>query len=171
MLYDSSSISDADMKKITAIVNDVYRKTETGLWKPGAARTNLEEIKQFASRGELAIAKMNGEIVGCVRIQRLDERTGEFGLLAVDEKYQGNGIGRALIRFAEEKCKLENLEKMQLELLVPKEGSHPFKTILEKWYSRIGYVLIDTETVEALFPELASMLLVPCKFIIFQKEL
>ena len=107
----------------------------------------------------------------CVRIQQLDDYTGEFGMLAVDEKHQGNGIGRALIQFAEEKCKSENLQKMQLELLVPQEGSHPFKTILEKWYTRIGYDPVHTETVESLFPDLAPQLAIPCQFIIFQKEL
>lgn len=171
MLQNSVSISEMDLEKIAAIVNHVYRETEKGLWKPGAARTNVEEIKQIADNGELAVARLNDEIVGCVRIQRLDERTGEFGMLAVDEQYQGNGIGRALIRFAEEKCKSENLQNMQLELLVPNEGSHPFKARLEKWYTRIGYVPVHTESVDALFPELAPMLAIPCKFIIFHKEL
>lgn len=171
MLHDSCDIPRAELEKIAALVNRVYRETEKGLWKPGAARTDLEEIKQFASSGELAVARINGEIVGCVRIQKLDDYTGEFGMLAVDEKHQGNGIGRALIQFAEEKCKSENLQKMQLELLVPQEGSHPFKTILEKWYTRIGYDPVHTETVESLFPDLAPQLAIPCQFIIFQKEL
>src|SRR5699024_11596673 len=61
----------------------------------------------------------------------LDQETGELGMLAVDDKYQGTGIGRELIRFAEERGKKENLRKMLLELLVPIEGSHPTKVILE----------------------------------------
>lgn len=171
MLHDSASISSQELLKLVEIVNHVYRESEKGLWKPGAVRTNIEEMKMFADQGEIAVARLNDEIVGCVRIQQLDDVTGEFGLLAVDETYQGNGIGRALIRFAEQKCKSKRLKKMQLELLVPQEGSHPFKMKLEKWYTRIGYSPVYTETVEALFPDLAHMLAIPCKFIIFQKEL
>lgn len=92
-------------------------------------------------------------------------------MLAVDEEYQGIGIGRALIRFAEQKCREENLRMMQLELLVPEKGSHPTKIILENWYTRIGYHPVHTKTIDALFPKLVQMLATPCKFIIFQKEL
>ncbi len=60
---------------------------------------------------------------------------------------------------------------MQLELLVPQNGSHSSKSILENWYVRIGYRPVRMETIEALFPDLAQMLAVPSMFVVFQKEL
>lgn len=171
MLPSNASNNLADMEHITNIVNRVYAASEKGLWLDGQARTTAEEIVEFTSSGEMAVARSMGQIVGCIRVRTLDHETREFGMLAVDDEYQGNGIGRELIRFAEQKCQKENLRKMQLELLVPQEGSHPAKVILENWYTRIGYYPIHTETVEALFPKLAHMLAIPCKFVVFQKEL
>jgi len=171
MLPRNESANIEEMEHIANIVNRVYAASEGNLWIPGAFRTSAVEIAELTNSGEIAVAQSMGQIVGCIRIKRLDQETGEFGMLAVDDKYHGAGIGRELIRFAEQKCKAEHLRKMQLELLVPQEGSHPDKVILGNWYSRIGYQPIHTETIDASFPRLAEMLAIPCKFIVFQKEL
>ncbi|MEH7380472.1 GNAT family N-acetyltransferase [Bacillus sp. JJ1533] len=171
MLPYSESTNISEMEHIANIVNRVYEASERSLWKPGASRTTAAEIAELAKSGEIAVAQSMGQIVGCVRVRQIDQETGEFGMLAVDEKYQGTGIGRELIRFAEQKCQNEQLRKMQLELLVPQEGTHPDKVILEKWYTRLGYQPIHTETTDASFPRLAEMLAIPCKFIVFQKNL
>lgn len=171
MLPSEANTNVVDMKHITNMVNSVYRASETGLWTNGAVRTNVAEIEQFTASGEIAVAKSMEKIVGCVHIRQIDQKTGGFGLLAVDEAYQGMGLGRKLIRFAEQKYQRKTLHKMQLELLVPLEGSHPAKTILKNWYTRIGYHPVHTEPVEASFPELAEMLAIPCEFVVFQKEL
>lgn len=159
------------MEQITNIINRVYAKAEKGFWMDGTKRTTVDEISALTRNGEMAVARMKGKIVGCIRIHQADDETGEFGMLAVDDHYQGAGIGRKLIRFAEHKCQKENLRKMQLELLVPQEGSHPTKLSLENWYIRIGYHPVHTVSVESLFPQLAQMLAIPSKFIIFRKEL
>ncbi|WP_453993331.1 GNAT family N-acetyltransferase [Bacillus nitroreducens] len=171
MLPNNESKNIEEMEHIASIVNRVYETAEGGLWIPGAFRTSATEVAELTKSGEIAVAQSMGKIVGCVRVHQIDQETGEFGMLAVDEKHQGSGIGRELIRFAEQKCNAEKLRKMQLELLVPQEGSHPDKVKLEKWYTRIGYQPIRTESIDTSFPRLAQMLAIPCKFIIFQKEL
>lgn len=171
MLPREKSTDTADMEAIKNIVNRVYAASEGTLWMNEPVRTTVAEIAEFTENGEIAVAQSNGQIVGCVRVRRIDQETGEFGMLAVDDKCQGSGVGRALIHFAEQKCQKENLRKMQLELLAPLEGTHPDKVILEKWYTRIGYRQVRTETIEASFPELAQLLAIPCKFNIFQKDL
>lgn len=171
MLPYTASANEAEMEQITNIVNRVYAATEESLWKPGTLRTTVEEVAELTRSGEMAAARSEGRIVGCIRVRKIDEATGEFGMLAVDDEYQGSGIGRKLIHFAEQKCLNERLQKMQLELLVPQEGSHPDKAILESWYTRIGYRPDHTESVDASFPQLADMLAIPCKLIVFQKEL
>lgn len=47
----------------------------------------VAEIAEFTSSGEIAVA----------------QSTGQFGVLALDDAYQGTGIGRKLIRFVEHK--------------------------------------------------------------------
>jgi len=95
------------MEHMTNMVNRVYVATEEGLWKQGTVRTTVAEITEFTRNGEIAVALSMEKIVGCVRIRKIDQETGEFGMLAVDEEYQGIGIGRELIRFAEQKCEKE----------------------------------------------------------------
>ena len=160
-----------DMERIANIVNRVYAASEESFWMPGAVRTTAVEIAEFTSSGEIAVAQAKGEIIGCVRVRQIDQETGEFGMLSVDDEYQGSGIGRELIRFAEQKCQKEQLGKMQLELLVPQEGDHPAKKVLENWYTRIGYQPVHTKIIDASFPELVQMLAFPCKFVAYQKVL
>lgn len=171
MLPRNASENMEKMEHIANIVNRVYAIAEEGLYKQGEVRTTVEEMIEFTSKGEIAVARYNRKIVGCIRMRQMDQKTGEFGMLAVDVKYQGFGIGRELIYYAEQKYKNKQLHKMQLELLVPVEGTHPTKVALENWYVRIGYEPVYTETTDALFPKLAQMLAVPCKFIVFQKNL
>lgn len=161
----------AIMERLTNLINRAFAGAEDGIWQQGAVRTTVEEVAKITADGEMVVAESAGEIVGCVRVTQIDEQTGEFGLLAVSNEYQGSGAGRALVRFAEQMCKNKQLPRMQLELLMPREGSYPAKITLENWYCRIGYQQTHTEPFDAAFPELAPMLAVPCKFVVFQKQL
>lgn len=54
---------------------------------------------------------------------------------------------------------------------MPQEGFHPAKVALKNWYSRIGYDPVRTEIIDDSIPELAQMLAIPCKLIVFQRGL
>lgn len=171
MLPTEAGRRDQDMKRLVAIINKEYDISEVGLWQKGTERTTVEEVKELTRNGEIAVAEMDGEIIGCVRATCQHTNVGEFGMLAVDSDYQDAGVGGKLIYFAEQQCAAANLEKIQIELLVPMEGSHPSKVILEKWYKRLGYKVVHTVAMDNLFPELAKMLKEPCEFLVFEKEL
>lgn len=171
MLPRNASNNIQEMERITNIVNDSFRTSEKGIWKNDTPRTTVLELTEFTSNGEIAVARLMGEIIGCVRVQEVDQETGGFGMLAVDNRYQGNGIASMLVGFAEQRFKRKQYSKMQLELLIPKEVTHPSKVFLENWYNRIGYQRIYTESFETSYPRLAKMLAIPCKFVVFQKTL
>jgi hypothetical protein len=59
--------------------------------------------------------------------RQLDGTVGELGLLAAHPERRGDGLGRELVRFAEELSLQRGLATMQLELLVPRGWSHPTK--------------------------------------------
>ena len=86
--------------------------------------------------GEIAVARVDGVVVGSVRVRRLDAETAELGMLSVDPQAFGAGTGRALLTFAEQH---HGTPFMQLELLVPRGAPHPQKVRLHEWYSRLGY--------------------------------
>jgi GNAT superfamily N-acetyltransferase len=171
LLTAAESSSAPLMARVTELTNEVYAVAEEGLWTTGAARTTIDEVVELTRAGEIAVARLNDRIVGSVRVQRLDERTGEFGMLSADPAYRGLGVGRELVRFAERRSSDAGLHYMQLELLVPRGWSHPSKVFLDQWYTRMGYRVTRTGAIEEAYPALAPLLATPCDFMIYRKPL
>lgn len=167
----SASADTERMTHLTELINRVYQVAEDGLWQDGAVRTDVAEVSALAAAGEITVATRDGQLVGCVRIQHLDSRTGEFGMLAAAPEYRGVGIGRDLVRYAEQSCVRTGRRTMQLELLVPRNWTHPAKEFLAGWYTRIGYRAVRRETVDQTYPQLAPRLDAPCDFVIYHKHL
>ena len=171
LLPPTARSDNAAIARITALVNEVYATAEDGLWRDGADRTDAREMAALVGAGQIAVARLAGEIVGSVKVQRLDAATGEFGVLAADPAHRGIGIGRELVRFAERTCRADGAVVMQLELLVPRTWSHPSKQRLDGWYTRLGYRPVRSGTAEETHPTLAPLLATPCDFVTYQKVL
>ena len=109
-LLPAAASDDATvMERITDLTNEVYAVAEDGLWTEGATRTTVGEVAEMTRAGQIAVARLRNRIVGSVRVQRLDDGTGEFGMLVADPDHRGLGIGRELVRFAERKCGTDGL--------------------------------------------------------------
>jgi ribosomal protein S18 acetylase RimI-like enzyme len=171
LLPATANADAAIIERVTDLINDVYAVAEDGLWLDGFTRTTVDEVAELTRAGQIAVARLRGRIVGCVRVQRLDEGKGEFGMLAADPAHRGVGIGRELVRFAERHGREQGLDTMQLELLVPRNWSHPTKEFLDAWYTRIGYRITRTGTIDEAYPALAPLLATPCDFVIYHKKL
>jgi GNAT superfamily N-acetyltransferase len=164
--------ADTDLvREITDLVNRVYTDAEEGLWVQGATRTTIGEMTKLIAAGEIVVARLDGRIAGVVRIRQLDARTGEFGMLVADPAHRGEGIGRQLIAFAENTSRRRGLIVMQLELLLPREWTHPTKAFLHGWYTRIGYRPVQSNTIDESYPQLAPLLATPCDFVVYHKDL
>jgi GNAT superfamily N-acetyltransferase len=166
--------TDVDLEQaeqIADLVNLVYAESERGLWIDGAQRTNAEEIISFVKAGELAVAHVDGRMAGAVRIQQLDPDTGEFGMLAADPAVRGRGVGRDLVRFAEDTCRERGSTMMRLELLVPRGWVLESKEFLHAWYTRLGYELDRVGTIDEDYPQLAPQLAGPVDYRIYRKRL
>ena len=159
------------VNELSALVNSVYAVAEEGLWADGTSRTTPETMAELIAAGQIAVARGDERIVGAVRVQRLDTGEGEFGMLVADPAHRGQGVGRELVRFAERWCRERGLDRMQLEVLVPRQWSHPSKEFLKLWYARIGYHPVGTGQFEKTYPELAPLLATPCDFVIYRKNL
>lgn len=154
--------------RVAALINEVYAASEEGLWLGDAQRTTVDEVAGLIRDGQIVVARVDDEIVGCLRLQQLDDATSEFGMLAADPARRGLGIGRELVRFAEATARGS---VMQLEVLVPREWTHPSKKFLTEWYTRIGYRVTRTGTIDEDYPHLAPLLATPCDFVVYHKDL
>ncbi|WP_306215584.1 GNAT family N-acetyltransferase [Actinoplanes sp. RD1] len=157
--------------RLTEIVNQAYLEGEKGLWRDNAGRTTAKEMAGLAAQGQLAVARRADTIIGTVRVRQLAPGLGQLGMLAADPRQRGGGVGRELVRFAEDHARAAGATTMQLELLVPLAGEHPVKEFLRTWYTRIGYARVGTASLADDHPELAPRLAVPCELLVFHKPL
>jgi len=117
------------------------------------------------------VVRSGGRVVGAVRVQRLEDGAGEFGMLVAAPEERGTGIGRDLVAFAEDWARERGLPRMHLELLVPRGWEHPVKEFLRGWYTRIGYRVVREGDFAADHPALVPHLACPCDFLVFRKDL
>lgn len=157
--------------EIAELVNRVYAEAEKGIWLDGATRTSAGEVADLIRAGEIAVLRPGSRVVGAVRVRRLDEGVGEFGMLVAAPEERGTGIGRDLVSFAERWARESGLSQLQLELLVPRTWAHPVKEFLRDWYTRIGYRVVRVGDLDEDFPALVPLLACPCDFLIFRKDL
>jgi GNAT superfamily N-acetyltransferase len=171
-LLDGEAAADAGLlATLHEVVNQAYARGEVGLWREGTERISAEDLCALVAAGELAAAREDGRVAGCVRVTSLDPRTAELGLLAVAGERTGSGVGRALMAFAHDLARERGHTAMRLTLLVPKEGSHPFKVRLDAWYRRQGYRLVGRADFAASHAEPAAFLVVACDLVTFERPL
>jgi len=171
MLPVGTGTDNTLVAEVTDLVNRVYAMAEEGLWRDDATRTTAAGMAGFVRAGQIAVARLDATIVGCVRVQRLGGAVGELGMLAVGPGHRGLGIGRRLVGFAERLSREHGLSTTQLELLVPRTWTHPGKASLHVWYTRIGYRAVRKGSIDEQYPALAPLLATPCDFVIYHKDL
>jgi GNAT superfamily N-acetyltransferase len=172
VLLDLEASRDAALvAKLTALINDVYLTSESGLWRDGATRTTATELAALIAARQIAVATRHGNIVGSVHVRQISHDVSAFGMLVAAPDQRGTGVGRTLVDFAERHSRESGLRAMQLELLVPREWRHPNKEFLKAWYGRIGYRLIRTRRIDDTHPHLAPLLATPCDVQVREKPL
>ena len=171
-LLPAASADDRGLvSELTGLVNAAYALGEVGLWRDGAVRVDEDRMSELIRAGEVATATAAGAITGCIRVQRLDERTGELGMLAAAAGHRGAGVGRLLVAFAERLSAARGLDTIQLELLVPTDWVHPDKERLHAWYTRRGYRIVRIGSLAEDYPHLVPLLATPCVLRIYHRPL
>jgi ribosomal protein S18 acetylase RimI-like enzyme len=121
-------------------------------------RVNSERVRGFLATGEFLLAEDSGALVGCVYLELRQER-GYVGLLSVDPPRQGTGLGRKLMRAAEDYFRAKNCRGVDLRVISQ-------RTPLPAFYRHLGYA----ETGTAPFRSDVRMK-VPGHYILMSKEL
>jgi GNAT superfamily N-acetyltransferase len=180
---EAAAQDDKLVKYITELVNRIYFETEASFWTPEFERTNANEIRDYLRNRALALAwrgdssfeqhgDLRKDLLGCVNVKMFpDEETGEFGMLACNSEARGIGVGRELLRFAEDEARRRGAKHMRLELLQGDGWKHDFKERIEGWYGRKGYQLVRVDDVEKNWASLVPLLAKPMVMKVFAKEL
>jgi GNAT superfamily N-acetyltransferase len=159
------------VEQLARVINDAYAVGEAGLWLEGSTRTEPGEIAEMIRSGGMLAATLGDRLVGGAYLRPLEAGTADLSLISAAPDQWGSGVGRELVRTAEELIRSNGVTAMQLELLVPKGWIHPEKDRLRSWYSRLGYRVVRTAPFEEVAAHLAPQLAVPCEFLIFRKSL
>lgn len=164
--------ADAELVgEITDLVNEAYAVAESGLWRDGAHRTTAHEVAALVDRGEIVVATRDGSLDGSVRAHDVGDGVSEFGLLVSAPAHRGSGVGRALLDHVERQRRAAGARTMRLELLVPRDWTHPGKEFLKDWYGRRGYRRVRVSSLDGGYPHLAPLLATPCDLEIHEKPL
>jgi GNAT superfamily N-acetyltransferase len=167
----TADLEAGNVERLSGLINEVYDDAESGMWKRRGTRTNPAEVERLLRDRALILAEIDGLVVGSVNVNLLGDGVGEFGMLVADRRFRGVGIGSALVEQAEKWARRQGCHTMRLEILSPRHWTHPSKTFLKQWYSRIGYAPHATEPLEAMHPELVPDLATECDFTVWHKSL
>jgi predicted N-acetyltransferase YhbS len=147
--------TEADAEAISALVNAAFKVERFFI---AGDRISPEKVREMTRRGKFMLAEDGGAMIACVYVE-LREQRGYFGLLAVDPSRQGQGLGRKMVKEAEDYARAADCEFMDLRIVNLRAELPPF-------YRRLGYVETGTEPFAA--DANASQ---PCHFIRMSKSL
>ena len=132
----------ADITELVRLINLAYL-VEAGMFR--SDRTSDADLRHRLAKPNAAVLTFrdgdtNGTLVGSVYVELQGDR-GYFGMLAVDPRQQGRGLGRALVGAAEDYARRRGCEAMDLDVV-------DLRRELTAFYGALGY----TATGEVPYP-------------------
>ena len=100
-------------------------------------RTSPAAIAAMLEHGDFLLKEEGGELIACVYVEIRPE-TGYFGMLSVDPRQQGKGLGREMTYAAEDYFRQAGRRVVEIAVVNRREELPPF-------YRRLGYVEAGTK--------------------------
>lgn len=169
-MYQKATLADLD--DLEKLVNSAYRgeyskkgwTTEADLLDGvRVTRKSLQELIEKPDAVILLIRNESGRLCGCVNLQKKADRF-YLGMLTVEPEIQGGGIGKQLLKTAEDHALQEGIHIIEMTVISRRSE-------LIAWYQRHGYK--DTGK-KAPFPSgdpAFGIPKVPLEFIVMEKAI
>ena len=145
----------ADVEALSALINIAFRVEQPFI---EGDRINPDGVREYMRKGNFLLAEASLGLAGCVYVE-VRGNHGYLGLLGVEPRSQGTGLGRKLMDAAEDFFRNANCVAIDLRIVSAREP-------LPGFYRHLGYV----ETGTAPLPPDAPVK-VPCHFILMSKKL
>jgi len=148
---------DHDLANMVALVNRAFQVEQFFLI---GDRLDVEHASRYFDKGCFLLAEEAGVLSGCIYVELHGDRA-YFGLLSVGPTQQKLGIGRQLVRAAEEFAWNAGARYMDLTVV-------NLRTELPGFYEKLGYAVTG---VEPAHQELTGRVNQPCHLIRMSKSL
>jgi GNAT superfamily N-acetyltransferase len=145
----------ADVESLARLINVAFRVELPFI---DGDRINPNGVREYMKKGKFLLAEDSSGLAGCVYVELRGDR-GYLGLLGVEPRRQGTGLGRKLMAAAEEFFREAGCLAVNLRIVSA-------RTPLPAFYRHLGYV----ETGTAPFPHDVPAK-VPCHYILMSKSI
>ena len=123
----------ADAGAIAALVNQAFAVERFFV---DGDRTDEDEVRGLMARGDFLCAEIDGELGGCIYLERRGVR-GYFGMLSVSPSRQKAGIGRFLVERTEDFFRAAGCVAVDIKIV-------HLRTELPPYYRALGYAETGT---------------------------
>ncbi len=144
-----------DVAALACLINAAFRVEQPFI---EGDRTDPDGVRAYMEKGKFLLAEDAAGLAGCVYVELRADR-GYLGLLGVDPRRQGTGLGRKLMNAAEDYFRQAGCTAVDLRIISA-------RTPLPSFYRHLGYVETGTAPFGPAVP-----VKVPCHYICMSKSL
>ncbi len=129
ILYNSAA-----HKQMIELRNDILRKPLGLSFTPA----DFQKEQQNILIGAFEVNK----IVGCCVLTKVNERTIQLRQMAVNNEFQGKGVGKKIVQYAEKIAQEEKYETIMMHA----------RSVAVSFYKKLGYAIEGNEFMEVSIP-------------------
>lgn len=145
----------ADVEPLARLINAAFVVEQPFI---EGERIDPAGVREYMQKGKFLVAEDATGLAGCVYVELRGER-GYLGLLGIEPRRQGTGLGRKLMDAAENYFRAAGCRAIDLRIISP-------RTPLPAFYEHMGYAQRGTAPFAADVP-----VKVACHYILMSKQL
>jgi ribosomal protein S18 acetylase RimI-like enzyme len=131
--------SHSDLPRIVSLINRAFAVER--FFKSGD-RTDPEQVQQMMQDGKFLLLTDGDEMVACMFVRVTGDRA-YIGTLSVDPARQRSGLGRRMMREAEDYCRNAGCKALDIRIV-------NLRTELPAIYRKLGFVETGTQSAEVV---------------------
>lgn len=112
LVFETTQIDDPETQALVHRLNDELEAVAT---EPGENHFTLDAADVVGDRGAMVRARLDGALVGCGAVRRIEPTVGEVKRMFVDPAVRGNKVGAAILDQLELRAQRLGITELKLE--------------------------------------------------------